>query len=118
MKPKDKILCNERLMPDGVMNGAYYFTTFIYSGSKKVEVHLGIGFDEEGWEHVSVSIKPSTKVPSWDIMCKVKEIIFEDEEEVVQIHPKKSYYFHGFKDCEVLHMWRPKNGDWSLMNRR
>lgn len=118
MKDKDKILKNEKFMPNGVMDGAHFFTTFIYSGGKRVEVHMGIAFDEGGWEHVSVSINPTSKTPTWDIMRQVKELLFEDEEEVVQIHPKKSYYFHGFKGCEVLHLWRPKDGDWSLMNKR
>ena len=59
---------------------------------------------EDGiWEHVSVS--HLNKTPSWDIMCKVKDMFFEDEEVVIQYHPKKSEYVNLHKHC--LHMWRP-----------
>ena len=56
-----------------------------------------------GWEHVSVS-QPS-KTPSWEIMAKVKEMFFEEEEVVIQYHPKKSEYINNHKHC--LHLWRP-----------
>ena len=41
-----------------------------------------------GWEHVSVSYK--NRVPTWDEMCKVKDMFWNDEECVVQYHPPKS----------------------------
>lgn len=45
--------------------------------------------DESGLEHVSVSLRHIYNIPSWDDMCKLKEVFFDDEEEVYQIHPKK-----------------------------
>lgn len=122
MRNKDEIFKNERLSfvkmnVPGANNTPFSFAVAeMYSGNKKVKVHFGIGFDEDGWEHVSVSIEPCSKTPTWDIMCKVKEIFWEDEEEVIQLHPRKSAYFHGFGKCEVLHLWRPKDGDWSRLN--
>ena len=80
------------------------------------------GRDEDGWEHVSVSSFRRRKMPTWEDMCAVKDVFFEDEEEAVQVHPAKSRYVHGvgmFSDRleNVLHLWRPADGDWSLMNR-
>lgn len=56
-----------------------------------------------GWEHLSVSM-PS-KTPSWDQMCVMKDIFFEDEEECFEYHPKKSEYVNIHPHC--LHIWRP-----------
>ena len=41
----------------------------------------------EGWEHVTVNYKK--RMPTWEEMCKVKEMFWNDEETVVQFHPKK-----------------------------
>lgn len=65
------------------------------------------GTDENGWEHVSVS--PYTPaIPSWDDMCKIKDIFWDEEETVFQIHPPRSKYVNMMKNC--LHLWRPKDG--------
>lgn len=61
--------------------------------------------NENGYEHVSVSPKHKFRIPSWEDMCTLKEIFFEDEEEVYQIHPKKSEYVNLSKNC--LHLWKP-----------
>ena len=58
-----------------------------------------------GWEHVSVSPRKMKQVPSWDYMCKLKDIFFYDEEVVVQFHPAKSQYVNQLPNC--LHLWRP-----------
>ena len=63
------------------------------------------GEGDDKWEHVSVS--HPNKIPSWETMAKVKELVFEDEEEVIQYHPKKSEYVNLHENC--LHMWRPVN---------
>lgn len=79
----------------------------------KVRAHVVVGFNEDGWEHVSMELF-ARRLPTWEEMCYVKDIFWDDEEEVVQIHPKKSKYVNM---TEALHMWRPCNGDWSLMNK-
>lgn len=56
-----------------------------------------------GWEHLSVSM-PS-KTPSWDQMCVMKDLFFEDDEECFEYHPKKSEYVNIHPHC--LHIWRP-----------
>jgi hypothetical protein len=78
------------------------------------------GFNEHGMEHVSVSSYKRRQLPDWETMCRIKEIFWEDEEMVVQIHPKKSEYLHGVglpgNELEtVLHLWRPTDGDWSRL---
>ena len=65
---------------------------------------LVIRSDGEGWQHVSVSEERSRKPVPWDIMCKVKDLFFEDEDVVVQFHPKKSQYVNNHPGC--LHLWR------------
>ena len=57
-----------------------------------------------GWEHVSVSPLTHKIMPSWDEMCIIKDIFWNDEEAVIQIHPPKSQYVNNMKNC--LHLWR------------
>lgn len=54
------------------------------------------------WDHVSVST--SSRCPNWEEMCFVKGLFFDDEETVVQFHPKKSEYVDRCK--YALHLWR------------
>lgn len=55
-----------------------------------------------GWEHVSVSYRKRT--PTWAEMCKVKDMFWNEDETVVQYHPKKSDYVNIHPYC--LHLWR------------
>ena len=65
--------------------------------------------DETGWEHVSVSLPDSpTRCPSWDEMCVIKGLFWEEEECVVQFHPPKKEYVNNHAGC--LHLWRHVNG--------
>ncbi|MEA4922181.1 MAG: hypothetical protein VB031_02300 [Eubacteriaceae bacterium] len=57
-------------------------------------------------EHVSVC--PSNRDPSWDDMCRVKNVFFTPEEEAIQFHPPESEYVNKMKHC--LHLWRFKEG--------
>lgn len=59
--------------------------------------------DGEGWEHVSVSLP--NRCPTWDEMCKVKGLFWDDEDCVVQFHPPKRDYVNLHPYC--LHLWRP-----------
>lgn len=67
--------------------------------------YLVIASDGCGWEHVSVSCE--SKIPTWDIMCKIKDLFFYDDEVVMQLHPKKEEYINNHTNC--LHLWRPIN---------
>jgi len=55
----------------------------------------------EDWEHVSPS--------NWQEMCWVKDMFWEPEEVVMQLHPAASTYVNNHPYC--LHMWRPVNAE-------
>ncbi len=56
-----------------------------------------------GWEHVSVSRKD--RCPTWDEMCQIKDLFWDDSDCVVQFHPPKAEYVNNHPFC--LHLWRP-----------
>lgn len=62
----------------------------------------------DGYEHVSVSPKHKFRTPTWEDMCFLKDVFFDDEEECYQIHPPKSRYVNLCKNC--LHIWRRRDG--------
>ena len=98
--------------------GSYAAYGWVDYPDKKFRGTLVIGCNEDGWEHVSVSSMKKKQLPDWETMCRLKEAFWEDEEMVVQIHPKKSEYVHGVGGLEnVLHLWRPVEGDWSRMGK-
>ncbi len=57
----------------------------------------------DGWEHVAVATVDSC--PTWGEMCEIKDFFWEDEETVMQYHPKKSKYVNVCPTC--LHLWKP-----------
>lgn len=56
-----------------------------------------------GWEHLSVSMP--NKTPSWEQMCIMKDIFWDEDEACVQFHPKKEDYVNMHSHC--LHIWKP-----------
>lgn len=66
-----------------------------------------IASDGYGWKHVSVSYMERDNTPTWDIMCKIKDLFWEPEDWVVQYHPAKSEYINNHPG--VLHLWQPLN---------
>lgn len=56
-----------------------------------------------GFEHLSVSTP--VKCPTWEQMCFMKDIFWEEDEVCMQLHPKKSEYVNNMKYC--LHIWKP-----------
>lgn len=61
----------------------------------------------EGWEHVSVSLRH--KIPSWEQMCTIKALFWDNDETVIQYHPAKKDYVNYHPRC--LHLWRPLNAE-------
>ena len=65
----------------------------------------------DGWEHVSIHAYRSggsvQRTPTWKEMCYVKDLCWDPEDVVMQLHPKKSEYVNCHK--HVLHLWRPTN---------
>lgn len=63
-----------------------------------------IASDGAGWEHVSVS--KQYECPTWEEMCFVKKLFWDDPEDwAVQYHPPQSRYVNNHPFC--LHLWRP-----------
>lgn len=57
-----------------------------------------------GWEHASVSPAKRSYTPTWDDMCFLKDLIWNDDEAVIQVHPPKAEYVNNMPNC--LHLWR------------
>lgn len=65
-----------------------------------------IASDGEGWEHVSVSLSEE-RDPTWEEMCKVKDVFWDEGDCVIQYHPPKESYINHHPHC--LHLWRVIN---------
>ncbi len=83
--------------PGDETNGLFEITP---KHSQRVRVIASNGM---GWEHVSVS--RDDRCPTWDEMCQVKDLFWDEDDCVVQYHPPKSDYVNIHKNC--LHLWRP-----------
>lgn len=59
------------------------------------------------WEHVSVSC--DSRTPTWKEMCLVKELFWDNNDTVVQIHPPGEQYVNAHEHC--LHLWRKVDWD-------
>src|SRR5512137_2167166 len=55
------------------------------------------------YEHVSVSTH--SRCPTWEEMCFIKDLFWDEEDCVIQYHPPKSEYINCHPTC--LHLWRP-----------
>jgi len=56
------------------------------------------------WEHVSVSLS-NKRTPNWKEMCAIKDVFWDPEDYVMQLHPPESEYVNNHAHC--LHLWRP-----------
>lgn len=65
--------------------------------------------DGEGWEHVSIHAwdkkKKKEYTPLWDEMCQMKDLFWDEDDVVIQYHPRKEDYVNNHPN--VLHLWRP-----------
>ena len=96
-----------------VAPGENYGAFFVPSwGGWKLFIIVTPGVIVTSWDHVSVhAMQPvkgkraKTRMPTWDEMCKIKALCWEEEETVVQYHPAKSQYVNQHPHC--LHLWQP-----------
>lgn len=86
----------------GDMHGAFLIP---FNSRRLAVISSGVG-DNEGWEHVSVSLK--TRTPTWGEMCFIKGLFWTPDEIVLQYHPKEEDYVNHHPYC--LHLWRPNDG--------
>lgn len=88
------------------MHGAP-FGAFVITGVEAKGRTLGIIATDgqlTGWDHVSVSLMDfPNNTPSWEEMCLVKELFWDDSDCVVQYHPPKK---ENVNIGEVLHLWK------------
>ncbi len=67
--------------------------------------------DGMGWQHVSVTISSTQRkverCPTWEEMCYVKSLFWDNNETVIQYHPPESEYVNNHPYC--LHLWKPDN---------
>ena len=59
-----------------------------------------------GWEHVSARAfrGSQSRTPTWKEMCHVKDLFWDSEDVVMQLHPRRSQYVNNHP--HVLHLWR------------
>ena len=76
---------------------------------KKGGVVYAIASDQLGWEHVSITKMKAQRPPTWGEMCEVKDLFWDAEDCVMQLHPPKSEYVNNHPNC--LHLWRPVDAD-------
>lgn len=91
--------------PLGTSDAHGNFGLFIFKTPKahSSAVLRVIASEDGGWEHVSVST--STRCPTWEEMCFIKEQFWDGDDCVVQFHPPESEYVNNHPFC--LHLWRP-----------
>lgn len=88
--------------------GGTVFPTYYKKGRVKVDnrvdqaLHFRFSWGL-GFEHLSVSTP--VKTPTWEQMCKMKDIFWNDDEVCMQLHPKKEEYVNNMPYC--LHIWKP-----------
>lgn len=64
---------------------------------------MSSGKQDPDFEHVSVSLK--NRCPNWEEMCFVKDLFWDEDEVVMQLHPAKRDHINNMATC--LHLWRP-----------
>lgn len=69
----------------------------------KIIASSGDANDAVPWDHVSVST--ANRCPNWTEMCFVKDLFWEPEETVMQLHPPRSKWVNNHSYC--LHLWKP-----------
>lgn len=91
------------LEADG-LNGAGFIPVRTHRAPLKFIASDGSGcVVGERWEHVSVSLPD--RCPTWQEMCAVKALFWDDEDSVMQLHPPRSTWVNNHSYC--LHLWRP-----------
>lgn len=68
-----------------------------------------IASNGRGWEHISVSIVGVSRCPSWEQMCFIKSLFWDEDDTVIQYHPAKAEYINSHP--YVLHLWRPTEAE-------
>lgn len=100
MKSQSEILAIDRLLVE--RKGADGGCGRIFLNGLRSEPVTVVWSFGMGWEHVSCSY--FRRCPTWEEMCKIKDLFFYPEEVAVQYHPRHSEYKNLHPYC--LHIWR------------
>lgn len=98
------LIPNSQLRKGNLGNNGMFLVSSPTGTERKLMV---IASDGLGWEHVSVhATKKNSPIltPYWDEMNYIKELFWDDDDVVIQYHPRKKDYVN-YADC--LHLWRP-----------
>ena len=87
---------------DGSGNEAIYCDWYDQSTGRTWGVRCTIAF---GWKHLSVT--SSSRTPTWEIMCKMKDAFFGKDTWACEFHPAEKDYVN--MDEHMLHIWMPLN---------
>ncbi len=73
--------------------------------------------DQLGWDHISVTVKTKKmtqikRCPTWDELSFLKDLFFEPEEVVVQLHVPDADHISVHDYC--LHLWRKQGQEHPL----
>ena len=101
--PNEYRLRNHPWVPSTDEDGNNGFFVIPASLAKKRPAIRIQASDGEGWEHASVST--AIRCPTWEEMCFVKNLFWDPEDCVMQLHPPQSEWVNMHKYC--LHLWRP-----------
>jgi hypothetical protein len=83
-------------------NGAFWFDSCAPGWRLFV-----IASDGDGWEHVSVHAdrRGQARTPTWAEMTLVKDLFWDADDAVMQLHPPRASYVNLHP--HTLHLWRP-----------
>lgn len=117
----EKLKITPHLKLEGKLSGLFPEEMEIYKGEidfgrKSFRGTVIFGYNENGWEHVSVSHYDKDIEPKWNDLCKIKEMFWGKDVTVLQFFPAEKAFVHGvadWKDSNVFHLWRPVDGDFS-----
>ena len=108
---------SSQLEPYRIRNGAYGsapgadYGAFVVPGPCGDDLRIiaspGDASEDIPWEHVSASLK--NRCPRWQEMCFVKDLFWDEEDAVMQLHPPRSTWINNHPHC--LHLWRPMDGN-------
>ena len=63
-----------------------------------------------GWDHISISPQRAESLtPTWEQMCRMRDLFFNDDEVVLQYHPPLQNHVNCATN--TLHLWRCQNAE-------
>ena len=101
MKNIEELKKEQRMIIQALGEDGGCCKAFIPTTKKPVQVIFSFG---GGWDHVSASLRE--RCLTWDEMCMIKSMFFNDTECVIQYHPPKEQYVNIHE--HVLHLWKPQ----------